>query len=99
MNKHHELRKIARTDLSVTTLGLGTAPLGGLYTDVEESVALAVIDEALTHGIKYFDTAPLYGNGFGKGQPVTFKACRVIGFENHIGRRVVGVFVHGVGSV
>ena len=35
----------------------------------------------------------------GKGQPVTFMACRVIGFENHVGRRVVGVFVHGVGSV
>ena len=47
MNKHHELRKIARTDLSVTALGLGTAPLGGLYTAVEESAALAVIDEAI----------------------------------------------------
>jgi len=63
VNKHQELRKISRTDLSVTALGLGTAPLGGLYTDVEEAAALAVIDEALDQGIKYFDTAPLYGNG------------------------------------
>ena len=53
----------------MTALGLGTAPLGGLYTAVEESAALAVIDEAIAQGIKYFDTAPLYGNGLAESRP------------------------------
>jgi D-threo-aldose 1-dehydrogenase len=44
-------------------LGLGTAPLGGLYEAVDEESALAVVDRAWELGIRYFDTAPYYGSG------------------------------------
>jgi D-threo-aldose 1-dehydrogenase len=44
-------------------LGLGTAPLGGLYDAVDEDSALAVVDRAWRLGIRYFDTAPYYGSG------------------------------------
>ena len=47
----------------LTPLGLGCAPLGNLFTAVEETDALAVVDAAWTAGIRYFDTAPLYGIG------------------------------------
>jgi D-threo-aldose 1-dehydrogenase len=47
----------------VTRLGLGTAPLAGLYRAVDEDDALAVIRSAWDHGIRFFDTAPLYGHG------------------------------------
>ena len=43
--------------------GLGTAPLGGLFTEVTEEDARATVHTALLQGIRYFDTAPLYGNG------------------------------------
>jgi len=44
-------------------LGLGTAPLGGLYEPVDERTALAVVDRAWELGVRFFDTAPYYGSG------------------------------------
>jgi D-threo-aldose 1-dehydrogenase len=44
-------------------LGLGTAPLGGLYAPVEEETAQRVVDRAWELGIRFFDTAPYYGSG------------------------------------
>ncbi|HVH65921.1 MAG TPA: aldo/keto reductase [Candidatus Acidoferrum sp.] len=44
-------------------MGLGTAPLGGLYETVDEGKALATLERAYELGIRYFDTAPLYGHG------------------------------------
>lgn len=54
-------RSISDTGLSVTALGLGTAPLGGLYADVPRAEALAVLERAWELGLRYFDTAPMYG--------------------------------------
>ena len=47
----------------VTRFGLGTAPLAGLFEAVEEDQALQVIEHAWDAGIRFFDTAPLYGHG------------------------------------
>ncbi len=44
-------------------LGLGTAPLGGLYEAVDEQIARAVVDRAWELGVRTFDTAPHYGSG------------------------------------
>ncbi|WP_233872785.1 aldo/keto reductase [Paraburkholderia adhaesiva] len=55
-------RRIGRTALDVTALGLGTAPLGGLYRDLSEEDAQATVDAALQAGIRFFDTAPHYGH-------------------------------------
>jgi D-threo-aldose 1-dehydrogenase len=44
-------------------LGLGTAPIGGLYEAVEDETARAVVDRAWDAGMRYFDTAPRYGAG------------------------------------
>lgn len=54
-------RRIGRTSLEVTALGLGCAGLGGLYRDVGEAGARATIDAAWEAGIRLFDTAPYYG--------------------------------------
>lgn len=56
-------RTLGRTGLTVTALGLGTAPLGGLYADVPTRQALDTLAAAWDAGIRYFDTAPMYGNG------------------------------------
>jgi D-threo-aldose 1-dehydrogenase len=44
-------------------VGLGTAPIGGLFAAVEEEAALATIERAWEVGLRLFDTAPLYGLG------------------------------------
>jgi D-threo-aldose 1-dehydrogenase len=44
-------------------LGLGTAPLAGLYEPVEDDTAHAVVERAWELGLRYFDTAPYYGSG------------------------------------
>jgi D-threo-aldose 1-dehydrogenase len=46
-----------------TELGFGTAPLGNLYAPVSDEQANATLDSAWKAGIRYFDTAPLYGLG------------------------------------
>ncbi|WP_026692768.1 aldo/keto reductase [Peribacillus kribbensis] len=44
-------------------LGFGTAPLGNMYRNIPEEEAIATVDAAWESGIRYFDTAPLYGSG------------------------------------
>ncbi|MTV36978.1 aldo/keto reductase [Duganella radicis] len=56
-----ELRPLPRRALSLSSLGLGCAQLGGLYQAVSEAEALAIVDTAWELGIRYFDTAPYYG--------------------------------------
>jgi D-threo-aldose 1-dehydrogenase len=47
----------------VTRLGLGTAPLAGLFEAVPEDQALSVIERSWEAGLRFYDTAPLYGHG------------------------------------
>jgi len=44
-------------------IGLGTAPIGGLYSEVSDEDAVAVVERAWDLGVRWFDTAPLYGSG------------------------------------
>ncbi|MFS0855817.1 MULTISPECIES: aldo/keto reductase [Paenibacillus] len=44
-------------------LGFGSAPLGNMYRDIPEEEAITTVDAAWESGIRYFDTAPLYGSG------------------------------------
>ncbi|PFK37408.1 D-threo-aldose 1-dehydrogenase [Bacillus cereus] len=50
-------------DLLKGTLGFGTAPLGNMYRNIPEEEAMATVDAAWDNGVRYFDTAPLYGSG------------------------------------
>ncbi|MEI6868158.1 MAG: aldo/keto reductase [Actinomycetes bacterium] len=63
MARHSERVSIKGTALEVTRLGLGTAPLGGLFTSVDEQDSDDLIVAAFDHGINFFDTAPQYGHG------------------------------------
>ena len=49
--------------ISFTELGFGAAPLGNLYRAVSDKDAQETLDAAWKAGIRYFDTAPLYGLG------------------------------------
>ncbi len=49
--------------MKLSRLGLGGAPLAGLYRAVGDDAARATIDAAWEHGVRFFDTAPHYGSG------------------------------------
>jgi len=71
---HHDPAPLARRDftsrsgcrLSFTTLGFGTAPLGNLYRSIDNAQALHTLEQAWALGVRYYDTAPLYGLGTGE---------------------------------
>ncbi|MFF1924229.1 aldo/keto reductase [Streptomyces sp. NPDC058221] len=44
-------------------IGFGTAPLGNMFRAIPEDEAAATVQAAWNQGIRYFDTAPLYGAG------------------------------------
>ena len=53
----------AGATLDFTELGFGSAGLGNLYRAIDEDAAQLTLDAAWSNGIRYFDTAPLYGLG------------------------------------
>jgi D-threo-aldose 1-dehydrogenase len=55
-------RQLGRTGLALTQLGMGTAPLGDLWERIPEARAQATFAAAWNNGVRYFDTAPWYGN-------------------------------------
>lgn len=56
-------RTVGRTRLQVTTLGLGTATMGGSRIPMTQQSGQAVVAAAWEAGVRYFDTAPFYGVG------------------------------------
>ncbi|NKB51800.1 MAG: aldo/keto reductase [Rhizobiaceae bacterium] len=63
-----EKRRVGRTELKIETLGLGAAPLGGNFVDLDYGQAAKLIEAAKSAGIGFFDTAPWYG--FGRSERV-----------------------------
>lgn len=49
------------SSVEFTRLGFGTAPLGNLYQAITDDEAAEVVASAWDSGVRYFDTAPLYG--------------------------------------
>jgi D-threo-aldose 1-dehydrogenase len=56
-------RRLGRTGLELTALGCGGTALGNLFAVVSEGDAIATAQKAFEFGIRYFDTAPIYGHG------------------------------------
>lgn len=55
--------RLGRRGPEVTRVGLGCAPIGNLFRAVTDDEAHATVDAAWDVGIRFFDTAPLYGHG------------------------------------
>jgi D-threo-aldose 1-dehydrogenase len=54
---------LGRTEVAVTALGFGCAPIGNLYHAVSDERAAASVAAAWDVDVRYFDTAPHYGLG------------------------------------
>ena len=55
--------KFGRTNLSVTAFSFGTAPIGNIFREIDEQTSDDMIQRAWDAGIRYYDTAPMYGHG------------------------------------
>ncbi|HEY6918556.1 MAG TPA: aldo/keto reductase [Tabrizicola sp.] len=55
--------RLGNGGLIFTELGFGAAPLGNLFRAISEDAAQAILTAAWDAGLRYFDTAPLYGLG------------------------------------
>jgi D-threo-aldose 1-dehydrogenase len=104
MKKRH-FKAPSGADLSFTELGFGTAPLGNLYRPHSNADAAATFDAAWKAGIRYYDTAPLYGLGlsetrlghflYGKKRSdyvVSTKVGRVLEMSTPTERTAIGKF-------
>ena len=58
-----ETREIGGTGLHVTALGFGGAPVGNDVADHDERLAIETVERAYESGTRFFDTAPIYGQG------------------------------------
>jgi aryl-alcohol dehydrogenase-like predicted oxidoreductase len=58
-----ENRHIQRLDRDVSVIGLGTWQLGADWGDVDAGAAHEVLETAYERGVRFFDTADVYGDG------------------------------------
>lgn len=70
--------RLGATHVEVTRLGLGTASMGGWPEEQSEADAIAAVRASWDAGVRYFDTAPLYGYG----QAETFLARGLAGYSH-----------------
>ncbi|GIF44097.1 aldo/keto reductase [Actinoplanes xinjiangensis] len=95
------------TEVTVTRLGMGLAPIGGLYSAVGDRTAAAAVDEAWRRGVRFFDTAPLYGAGLSErraGSALRGRDCFTLATK--VGRRIFpgdpetpGIWAEGGGDI
>ncbi len=57
------VRPLGRSGVVVTALGFGGGPIGNLRRPISDEAAADTIAAAWDAGVRYFDTAPLYGHG------------------------------------
>jgi len=75
-----EMRRLGRSDLEITKVGIGTAPIGSTpnwrvyWGPQDEKTAIRAIQTALDSGVNWIDTAPFYG--WGKAEEIVGKAVK-----------------------
>jgi aryl-alcohol dehydrogenase-like predicted oxidoreductase len=59
-----EHRRLGKSELNVSVIGMGTWPIGGsFWGPSDDTQAIAAIQKAIDSGLNLIDTAPVYGNG------------------------------------
>ena len=56
-------KKLGRSKLKLSTLGFGGTGLGNMYVAMSERSVIDTLSVAYAAGMRYYDTAPLYGHG------------------------------------
>ncbi|WIM92571.1 aldo/keto reductase [Actinoplanes oblitus] len=80
------------TGVTVTRLGMGLAPIAGLFTPVGDDEARVAVDTAWEQGVRFFDTAPFYGAGLSErrgGAALHGRSRSVFTLATKVGRRLI----------
>ncbi|WP_454812492.1 aldo/keto reductase [Labrys neptuniae] len=56
-------RRLGKTSVMLTPVGLGGGPMGDMFENLDEEKVRATFRGAWDAGIRYFDTSPWYGRG------------------------------------
>ena len=56
-------RNLGNTDIKLTSIGFGGAPLGNLFEELKETDCFDIVKKSYEMNINLFDTSPLYGYG------------------------------------
>jgi len=81
--------EVGNTGLRISRLGLGSGALGNLFAPVPDEEARWVVERALACGIRYFDTAPVYGMGLAEqrvGRVLSRKSREEFVISTKVGR-------------
>ncbi|WP_282061057.1 aldo/keto reductase [Roseobacter litoralis] len=84
--------KFGRVDLEVTAFGFGTAPVGNIFREIDEETSDGMFQAAWDSGVRYYDTAPMYGHGLAElrtGQSLRWKNRDDLVLSSKVGRRLV----------
>ena len=87
--KPFDKRRLGRVDLQVSAFGFGTAPIGNIFRAISEQESDAMITAAWEAGVRYFDTAPMYGHGLSElrtGQSLRWKKRDDFVLSSKVGR-------------
>ncbi len=58
-----QYRKLGRTGFNVSSVSFGSWAIGGTWGTVNDDESMAALHTAVDHGINFFDTADVYGDG------------------------------------
>lgn len=56
-------RPLGRTGWNISVIGFGAWAIGGTWGGTDDTAAMAALHRALDHGVNFFDTADVYGDG------------------------------------
>ncbi len=83
-----EKRRLGKSELRITKVGIGTAPIGSTpewkvyWGPQDEKVAIKAMQTAIDVGVNWIDTAPFYG--WGRAEQIVGKAIKGRRDEVHV---------------
>ena len=63
MNGQMKKRQLGKTDINLSAIGFGAAPIGNLFEKLDEPNCYEVLENSYKSKINIYDTSPFYGNG------------------------------------
>ena len=85
-----EKRRLGKTSIEVSRIGLGCATFG---REIDEATAFRIMDYAIENGINFFDTAEIYGGGQSREYRRKYLGVddvREVSNEYHSSERIIG---------
>jgi len=94
-------KTLGRSQLKLSVLGFGGTGLGNMYVAMSERNAIDTLSAAYTAGMRYYDTAPLYGHGLSElrlGSGLRLFADRGVIVSSKVGWRLRPAFGEPTGA-